>query len=92
MTVIPAKKRSRWPASTGDCRPFRSLEPIVYLYNRTGNGKYLDFAKYIVGRWETDKGPQLIGKALAGVPVAERFPFKKRLGNLVFVGQRAKSL
>jgi DUF1680 family protein len=50
------------------------LEPIVILYNKTGNSKYLEFAKYIVARWETPDGPQLISKALAGVPVADRFP------------------
>ena len=76
MTVIPAKKEIEMAGIYRGLPPSSILEPIVYLYNRTGNGKYLDFAKYIVGRWETDKGPQLIGKALAGVPVAERFPFK----------------
>lgn len=50
------------------------LEPIVYLYNHTGNDEYLDFANYIVGQWETEGGPELISKAIAGVPVANRFP------------------
>lgn len=62
---------------TGNYRGMPSssiLEPMVYLYRRTGDGKYLDFAKYIVARWETPDGPQLISKALAGVPVSERFP------------------
>ena len=35
------------------------LEPIVYLYNHTGNEKYLDFANYIVQQWETEDGPKL---------------------------------
>ncbi len=50
------------------------LEPMVCLYRRTGDVKYLDFSKYIAGQWETPGGPGLISKALAGVPVSERFP------------------
>jgi DUF1680 family protein len=50
------------------------LEPIVLLYDRTGDARYLAFAEWIVAQWETDDGPRLISKALAGVPVAERFP------------------
>ena len=62
---------------TGNYRGMPSssiLEPIVYLYRRTGEPKYLDFAKYIVEQWETPEGPKLISSALAGVPVALRFP------------------
>ncbi len=54
------------------------LEPIVLLYNKTNDSRYLEFAKYIVDQWETPEGPQLIAKALAGVDVAERFPPPKR--------------
>jgi hypothetical protein len=50
------------------------LEPIVILYRRTGEKKYLDFAKYIVEQLESEYGPKLISKALAGIAVAERFP------------------
>lgn len=50
------------------------LEPIMMLYNKTHDRKYLDFAKYIVEQWETPGGPQLVAKALAGVHVADRFP------------------
>jgi uncharacterized protein len=62
---------------TGNYRGMPScsiLEPIVYLYRRTGDKKYLDFAKYIVGQWETKDGPKLISSALAGIPVSGRFP------------------
>jgi uncharacterized protein len=62
---------------TGNYRGMPScsiLEPIVYLYRRTGDKKYLDFAKYIVEQWETKDGPKLISNALAGIPVSERFP------------------
>ena len=54
------------------------LEPIVLLYNRTGEQRYLNFALYIVNRWETPEDPQLINKALAGIDVARRFPPPKR--------------
>lgn len=50
------------------------LEPVIYLYNATGNKKYLDFANYIVSQWETPEGPQLVSKALKGIDVASRFP------------------
>jgi len=62
---------------TGNYRGMASssiLEPMVFLYNRTGDKRYLDFAEYIVRQWETPDGPRLISKALQGVPVAERFP------------------
>ncbi|MDP4184985.1 MAG: glycoside hydrolase family 127 protein [Bacteroidota bacterium] len=62
---------------TGNYRGMPSssiLEPMVLLYNHTGEERYLDFAKYIVNQWETADGPKLISKALEGIPVAERFP------------------
>jgi DUF1680 family protein len=65
---------------TGNYRGMPSssvLEPMVFLYRHTGDQKYLDFAKYIVGQWETADGPKLISKAMDGVPVADRFSFPK---------------
>jgi DUF1680 family protein len=62
---------------TGNYRGMPSssiLEPMVYLYRRTGDVRYLDFSKYIVEQWETADGPKLISSALSGIPVAERFP------------------
>lgn len=67
-------------AKTGNYRGMASssiLEPVMYLYNRTKEERYLDFAHYIVRQWETDGGPQLISKAIADVPVANRFPHPK---------------
>lgn len=55
------------------------LEPIMFLYRRTGDVRYLDFAKYIVAQWETEAGPRLISKAEANVPVADRFPHPKTM-------------
>jgi DUF1680 family protein len=62
---------------TGNYRGMPSssiLEPMVLLYKKTGEKKYLDFAQYIVQQWETADGPRLISKALSGIPVAKRFP------------------
>ncbi|MDD4872491.1 MAG: glycoside hydrolase family 127 protein, partial [Kiritimatiellae bacterium] len=51
------------------------LEPVVLLYKRTQDKKYLDFAKHIANAMEMfEDSPKLVSKALAGVPVAERFP------------------
>ncbi len=51
------------------------LEPVVWLYNRTQDKKYLDFAKHIAAAMEDfEDSPKLVSKALAGVAVAERFP------------------
>ena len=61
---------------TGNYRGMPSssiLEPMVYLYRRTGDQRYLDFSKYIVEQWESSDGPRLISSALAGIPVSERF-------------------
>ncbi len=66
---------------TGNYRGMASssiLEPIVLLYNRTQDERYLEFAKYIVKEWETPDGPQLISKALIKEAVAKRFPPPKR--------------
>jgi DUF1680 family protein len=62
---------------TGNYRGMPSssiLEPMVYLYRKTGDKRYLDFAKYIVEQWKTPDGPKLISSSLAGIPVSERFP------------------
>jgi DUF1680 family protein len=50
------------------------LEPMVLLYRRTGDARYLEFARYIVQSWEGPKGPDLVRKALNGVSVFKMFP------------------
>lgn len=48
-------------------------EPVMWLYNRTKDKKYLDFAGYIIkGMTEPASGPRLLDLALKGIPVAER--------------------
>ncbi len=63
--------------STGNYHGMAScsiLEPIVYLYERTSDARYLDFAKYILADIESPQGPGLVAKAMAGVPVSQRYP------------------
>lgn len=48
------------------------LEPIMKLYNISGDKRYLDFATDIVTQWETQDGPRLVSRS--DVPVALRFP------------------
>ena len=63
--------------STGNYRGMAScsiLEPIMYLFLRTGDQRYLDFAKYIASELESSQGPQLVAKALNHIPVSQRFP------------------
>ncbi len=50
------------------------LEPIVLLYQRTGEKRYLDFAEHIVGSWSlpnklTPTGLHLIEEALSDKPM-----------------------
>lgn len=74
LTQIPAQKSIVRAGYYRGMPPSSVLVPMVMLYNRTMDSRYLDFAKYIVSEWETPDGPQLVSKALADVPVAERFP------------------
>ena len=50
------------------------LEPMVLLYRRTGDRRYLDFAQYILAQWDTPRGPGLVAKSLAGTSVYQMFP------------------
>ena len=50
------------------------LEPMVLLYRKTGDARYLKFAEYIVDSWKGPEGPDLVRKALNGVAVFKMFP------------------
>ncbi len=69
-------RRNRELWTTGNWSGYASssiLEPVVWLYRRTKEEKYLDFATYIVkGMTEPDSGPRLLDLALKGVSVADR--------------------
>lgn len=74
--IGPGGKRGRELWQTGNWSGYASssiLEPVVWLYRRTHEKKYLDFAAYIVkGMTEPKKGPRLLDLALKGVSVADR--------------------
>ena len=49
------------------------LEPVVWLYRRTGEKRYLDFADFIVkGMTEAEDGPRLVDLVEKGISVADR--------------------
>ena len=74
--IGPNGRRGRELWQTGNWSGYASssiLEPVVWLYRRTNDKKYLDFATYIVkGMTEPAKGPRLLDLALKGVSVADR--------------------
>ena len=74
--IGPGGKRGRELWQTGNWSGYASssiLEPVVWLYRRTSEKKYLDFAAYIVkGMTEPESGPRLLDLALNGVSVADR--------------------
>ncbi|NLF87123.1 MAG: hypothetical protein GX571_13580 [Lentisphaerae bacterium] len=63
-----------WQTGSWSGMPSSSvLEPVMWLYNRTEDEKYLDFATFIVkGLTEPPTGPRLVDLALKGIPVGER--------------------
>ena len=74
--IGPNGRRGHELWQTGNWSGFASssiLEPVVWLYRRTGEEKYFDFASYIIkGMSEPAKGPRLVDLALEGVSVADR--------------------
>ena len=55
------------------------LEPMVLLFRRTGDIRYLEFANYLVNLWATPEGPDLLRKALDDVPVFKMFPGPEKI-------------
>ena len=74
--IGPNGRRGRELWQTGNWSGYVSssiLEPVMCLYNRTRDARYLDFASYIVlGMTKPEKGPRLLDLALKGVSVADR--------------------
>ena len=74
--IGPGGRRGRELWQTGNWSGYASssiLEPVMWLYNRTKEQKYLDFAAYLVkGMTEPASGPRLLDLALKGVSVADR--------------------
>ena len=74
--IGPGGRRGRELWQTGNWSGYASssiLEPVMWLYRRTQEKKYLDFATFIVkGMTEAESGPRLLDLALKGVSVADR--------------------
>ena len=72
----PNGRRGRALWQTGNWSGYASssiLEPVMWLYRRTSDQKYLDFATYLVkGMTEPESGPRLLDLALKGISVADR--------------------
>ena len=81
--IGPGGKRGRELWQTGNWSGYASssiLEPVVWLYRRTNDRKYLDFATYIVkGMTEPEAGPRLLDLALKGISVADRNGYGQNL-------------
>jgi len=74
--IGPNGRRGRELWETGNWSGYASssiLEPVMWLYNRTKEQKYLNFATFLVkGMTEPESGPRLLDLALKGVSVADR--------------------
>jgi len=72
----PNGRRGKRLYQTGNWCGFASssvLEPVVWLYNRTNEKRYLDFASYLVADMtEKEDGPRLLDLAVKGISVADR--------------------
>ena len=60
----PGKKDIITAGEHAGMAPTSALEPMVLLYRMTGEGRYLDFCKYILRSWEQDNGPHIISRLL----------------------------
>lgn len=96
--VGPDGRRGRPLYKTGAWAGYASssiLEPVVWLYRRTREKRYLDFAAYVVrGMDEAEDGPRLVDLALKGVPVAQRNGYgldPDEKGGYVMVKNRLKA-
>ena len=77
MSVFgPGKKSLRKSGQYAGMPSGSVLEPVVWLYNRTKEPRYLDFAKYVVSELnDYEDSAKLVDAALAGVDVAARTPW-----------------
>ena len=80
--IGPGGRRGRELWQTGNWSGYASssiLEPVMWLYSRTGDERYFSFASYIVkGMCEPESGPRLLDLALKGVSVADRNQYGRK--------------
>ena len=51
--------------------PTSVLEPMVWIYQLTGDERYRDFCVYILRAWESDNGPRIVSRLIEGRGVRE---------------------
>lgn len=67
------------------------IEPMVLLYRRTGEQRYLDYVNYVISQWPTTNGPDLLTKVKSGIPVYDMFPKPKPVAEMKQYGDGGKS-
>ena len=74
IDILDATTHNDW--TWGALNSSSILEPVVLMYNLTGEGKYLDFASYLVRRGGSKWG-NIYELALAGEKAPFEYPVKK---------------
>ncbi|MGO9114304.1 MAG: glycoside hydrolase family 127 protein [Thermoguttaceae bacterium] len=64
IATFPAKKSILAAGTHMGMAATSVLEPIVLLYRATGDGRYLQFARYIVKSWDEPNGPKIAASLL----------------------------
>ena len=73
MTQFPAKLPLRKSSEWNGLASCSVMEPVVWLYRRTGERKYLEFAKYALSELEDPADScKILSEAEKDVPVADR--------------------
>ncbi len=69
------------------------LEPVVLLYRATGDDRYLQFARYLIGAYDEPNGPKIIASLLREQSVAKTANAKgyEMLSNLVGLCELARA-
>lgn len=67
------------------------IEPMTLLHRRTGEQRYIDYVNHVIGLWPGTNGPDLLNKALAGLPVYEMFPKPNPVAEMKEYGDGGKS-
>ena len=76
MTQFPAKLPLRKSSEWNGLASCSVIEPVVWLYRRTGERKYLDFAEYALSELEEPADScRILSEAEKDVPVADRAPW-----------------
>ncbi len=64
ISTFPDKRSILIAGTHAGMAPTSVLEPVVLLYRATGEQRYLDFARYVVGSWDEPDGPKVLSAML----------------------------